>query len=288
MKKKILIPLCVAFVAILSFSLWKSGSKRHQKAVVAALPEKPFVIIIPSYNNTLYCEHNVISVLNQNYKNFRVIYIDDCSKDDTYAKVAALIERSPMKDRITLIHNEANKGALRNIYEAVHSCDDQAIVVTVDGDDFLAHDDVLKKLNKVYSSGDVWMTYGNYLDYPSYHQKPEICRAFPKSVVRNNSFRKHEWVASHLRTFYAGLFKKIAKEDFLLDGKFLPMGWDLAFMIPMLEMAGEHHRFIEEPLYLYNRTNPINDHKVNLALQSACHGHILNHPPYERLNSAPY
>jgi len=33
-------------------------------------------------------------------------------------------------------------------------------------------------------------------------------------------------------------WKKIAKEDLMYEGKFFEMAWDLAFMFPMLEMAG--------------------------------------------------
>ena len=38
------------------------------------IPEKPFVIVVPSYNNEKYCEQNLLSILGQEYQNFRVIY----------------------------------------------------------------------------------------------------------------------------------------------------------------------------------------------------------------------
>jgi len=259
---------------------------KKEKKPKPTLPaaEKPFVVIIPSYNNSAFCEQNLISVLTQNYGNFRIIYIDDCSKDDTVAKVSYLIDHSPLKDKITLVQNRINLGALKNLYTAIHSCRDDEIVVTVDGDDFLAHAHVLKKLNAVYADENVWMTYGNFLDYPTYRQKPLICKPIPQNVIRAKSYRKAEWVASHLRTFYAGLFKKISQEHFLYQGEFLPMGWDLAFMIPMLEMADGRFRFIDEVLYLYNRSNPINDHKKNLQLQSECAAYVRNLPPYDSLS----
>lgn len=271
-----------------AFVFSKNGNESKPLSSGYPSVEKPFVIVIPSYNNSAYCEHNLMSVLTQNYNNYRVIYIDDCSKDDTYEKVKSMIERSPIRSRVTLIHNPQNQGALKNLYLAIQSCSDEEVVVTVDGDDFLAHANVLKKLNKVYADPQVWMTYGNYLDYPSYKQKPLICKPLPKSVIRNNSYRNHEWVTSHLRTFYAGLFKKIPKEDLMLEGQFLPMGWDLAFMFPMLEMSGEHCKFIEDILYLYNRSNPINDHKINLALQSACANHVRSKRAYTALTTPPY
>jgi glycosyltransferase involved in cell wall biosynthesis len=285
--KKIFGLIAVLGLLSLYLTLFQGEKKLKHRRGKPTL-EKPFVIIIPSYNNAAYCEHNLMSVLNQNYKNFRVIYIDDASKDATYAKVSAIVNASPMKDRITLIHNENNQSALKNLYEVIHTCHNDEIVVTVDGDDFLAHSDVLNRLNAIYQERAVWMTYGNFLDYPSYKQKPLICKSFPKSVIRNNAFRRHAWISSHLRTFYAGLFKKIPKDDFLFKGKFLPMGWDLAFMLPMLEMSGKHFHFVDEVLYLYNRSNPINDHKVNQTLQDSCANYVRSLPPYTPLKTPPY
>ena len=282
-------------IALLGFGSWKSYELYQQHKIVknerkktALLEEKPFVVIIPSYNNSPYCEKNVSSVLTQNYKNFRVIYIDDASNDDTGLKVEKIVAASPLKEKVCIIHNEQNKGALANLYDAIHTCKKEEIIVTVDGDDFLAHEQVLTKLNKVYSTTPTWMTYGNFLNYPSYTQKPVACKPFPKTVIFNNSFRTHEWVSSHLRTFYAGLFQLVHKEDLLYQGKFLPMGWDLAMMLPMLEMSGKHTYFIHDILYLYNRTNPLNDHKVNLSLQSACADHVKNLPKYKRIKALPF
>ena len=45
--------------------------------------ERPIVVIVPSYNNYKWCNSNIDSVLNQNYNNYRVIYINDCSSDET-------------------------------------------------------------------------------------------------------------------------------------------------------------------------------------------------------------
>lgn len=275
----------VAFKGVHRLALHKKS--HNTKKVASPLIEKPFVILIPSYNNSAYCERNLRSVLEQNYDNYRIIYIDDCSKDDTYEKVRQILQNSPQKSPITLIRNEKNQGALYNLYQAIQECEDHEIIVTVDGDDFLAHDGVLKKLNQMYANPDVWMTYGNFLDYPTYSQKPVICKKIPKKVIQKNSYRKEAWVSSHLRTFYAGLFKAIKLEDLLYQGRFLPMAWDLGFMMPMLEMSGKRTVFIRDILYLYNRSNPLNDHKINFQLQNACAEHVRHIHPYTRLKHLP-
>jgi glycosyltransferase involved in cell wall biosynthesis len=258
------------------------GHKKHRAKVEAQAPEKPFVVIIPSYNNSAWCEQNVRSVLSQNYGNFRVIYIDDCSTDDTYQKVQTFAD-----PRLTILHNSKNQGALANLYYAIQGCQDHEIIVTVDGDDFLAHPGVLTKLNQVYADPEVWMTYGNFLDYPSYKQETASCKPLPKKVIEKSSFRTHPWVTSHLKTFYAGLFKRIHLKDLLYQGNFLPMASDLGFMLPMLEMSGTHTAFIPDILYLYNRTNPLSDHKINFDLQEKCAQTVRKLPSYSRLTEVP-
>ncbi len=287
---KNLIRLLVLWLGVLlPFLLLFMGIKeKGRRPRVGKLPEKPFVIVIPSYNNEKYCEQNLLSILGQDYHNFRVIYLEDASTDSTYEKVENLISRSPLKDRVTLIHRKKNVGSLKNLYDAIHSCRDDEIVVRVDGDDFLAHPFVLKKLNKVYANSNIWMTYGNYLDYPGYKQSPKFCEEFPSHVIRMGSFRKYKWVSSHLQTFYAGLFKKISMDHLMKENVFLPMAGDLAFMMPLLEMARTHVKRIDEVLYLYNRINPISDHKKNLQLQSACEGHVRSLSPYAPLEKPPY
>ncbi len=282
MKKGLL--FSIALLASLAFIFYTPNPKKKKFSCTS---EKPFVIVIASYNNSAYCKKNIASVLDQNYTNYRVIYIDDCSPDDTYAKVSALIAESPFASRFSVTRNESNQGALANLYRAIHSCKDEEIVVVLDGDDYLAHENVLNVLNKNYADSDVWMTYGNYLDYPTFQLKNKICMEVPPKVVGNNSFRSAEWSASHLRTFYASLFKKIRLSDLLYEGKFFSMAADLACGYPLLEMAGVHSRFIPDVLYLYNRANPINDHKKNVDLQRNLGNHIKKLPRYAPLERLP-
>jgi glycosyltransferase involved in cell wall biosynthesis len=275
----LLIPLVVIFM---------SARAKKNTHISAPLPEKSFVIIVPSYNNSAYCEQNILSILNQQYHNFRVVFIDDASKDDTFDKVKGLVDRSSHPEKVAMVKNPENQGSLKNLYTAIHGCKDNEIVVRVDGDDFLAHPFVLKRLNKVYSKSDIWMTYGNYLDFPTYKQKPRLCEKFPMAVLKNQRFRNYKWVTHHLHSFYAGLFKKISPEYLMKDGNFLPMAGDVAFVTTMLEMAAGHFQYIDEVLYLYNRSNPLNDHKVNLVLQSACERYVRSLPSCRPLDEAPY
>ena len=240
------------------------------------------VVIIPSYNNEQWVEKNLKSVLSQDYSNYRIIYVNDKSEDQTLNKLYQILLESQAPIDFRIISNTHRKGALANWYNAIHSCNDNEIVVSLDGDDWLANDQVLKKLNEVYSGAKpIWLTYGSFLYFPAGYVADLI--AIPEEVIKNNGFRRFRHVQSHLRTFYAGLFKKIKIEDLMYNGEFFAMTCDWATMFPMIEMAGERHAFITDVLYVYNRLNAINDDKINQRLQDDLASYIREMSPYQRL-----
>lgn len=242
---------------------------------------KRFVIVIPSYNNIKWCTNNINSVLNQNYDRYRIIFTDDSSNDGTFDKVQNIVQESGKSNRITLIRNDVRKGALENLYNMINSCDDNEIILTLDGDDWFPDENVLTKLNDIYSKEDIWISYGQYKNFPG--PGNGIASEYPKSVINANGFRKHAWGASHLRTFYAWLFKCIKKEDLMYKGRFMEMAWDMTIMYPMLEMAGNHSKFVSDILYVYNMDNPLNDHKVNQKLQQETDYYVRNKTKYRAL-----
>ena len=276
------------------------------------IPEKEMVIIIPSYNNEKWTKSNLRSVIEQNYRNFRIIYINDCSSDSTgklvekYTKnltlrafrsfcfeqkekeeISETVDR--LKEKIdsqktffTLVNNSKRCGALANLYRAIHSCKDHEIVVLVDGDDWLYHKNVLQTLNALYSSNEIWMTHGKLMAYP--RGCTNWCEPIPEELIQRNAIRQFK-CPSHLRTFYAWLFKKIALKDLLLDGEFFSATSDMAIMFPITEMAAERHYFVDQTNYVYNEKNPINDNKTKKELQRNLEVYIRNMPPYMRLES---
>jgi glycosyltransferase involved in cell wall biosynthesis len=244
---------------------------------------KKIAVIIPSYNNRRWYRRNLSSVLAQNYHNFRVIYIDDCSSDRTGELVEKFIADRRGGNLISLIRNPVRVGALGNLYNTIHNCDDDEIMILLDGDDWLAHNGVLAKINEAYANPNCWMTYGQYLSWPD--NMIGYSREIATEIMETNKFRENEWCSSHLRSFYAWLFKLIKMEDLISpDGNFYHMAWDQAIMFPMLEMSGHRAKFISEVLYIYNAANPINDNKVDRQLQRSLETVIRLRKPYHKLN----
>lgn len=247
---------------------------------------KPIVVLTTSYNNQKWALKNVDSILQQDYENYRVVYVDDASTDGTADLVEKGVQEHPKKVPFTLIRNSERKGALANIYYAIHDhCRNEEIVVSLDGDDWFYDNQVLKKIDAIYSSSDVWLTHGAMIEYPNNGTGWSI--PIPEEIVQANAFRQYR-CPSHLRTFYAWLFKKIKLEDLQYEGQFFKMTWDQAIMFPMCEMAGKRHYFIKELTYVYNMANPINDNKVDPQLQNNLEAIIRAMPPYQCLEKEEY
>lgn len=243
-----------------------------------------FVVIVPSYNNEHWCERNLQSIFSQTYTNWTLHYIDDHSTDRTGMLVDAYIAARGMQHKCTVVHNQTNLGAMANWYNAVHQYSPKKIIVSVDGDDFLHDAFVLEKLAKVYKDPKVWMTYGSHIFFPS-GQFGIRNGSLSKEVMKKRLFRQKRWVTSHLRTFYAGLFQKVKKEDFMYKGAFLKTTCDLAIMFPMLEMASQGHiKHMKDILYDYNQSNPISDNVAKRKLQAEMERFIRAKPKYAPLS----
>lgn len=263
-----------------------SDMQSIQKSLSVRYPvteKKPIVVVIASYNNEKICEKNLQSVFDQTYDNYRVIYIDDCSKDQTYEKVKAFIQSKGQEHRVKLIHNETRQLKLPNLYHAYHSCKDHEIIFCLDGDDFLPHDRVLEQINQCYQNKDVWLTYGSAVIHPEYEIKTGQCLS-EKTILKNQIRDSRQFTISMPRTFYAGLFKQIKLKDLFFNGLFYPSADDVAFMIPMIEMAGKHVLFLKDVLYIINDANPIREHKTSKNLGNTLRNHIFSQKKYQPLD----
>jgi len=222
-----------------------------------------FKIIIPSYNNEKWCDVNIESIQEQTYTNYEVLYINDCSTDNTLKKVKKLVKND---SKWTIITNDKNMRRGYNIspknkhIQNFLTCNEE-IIVFVDGDDWLAYPDVLEKLNNFYNEKQCWMSYGGYIDYPELtfpggpygHQNTE----YPNEIQKSKLYRKDWWRASHLRTFKWHLYKKIKDKDlrYSKTGEYYFHAEDLATSFPCLEMCPLEkigvHDFVT---YVFNNT----------------------------------
>ena len=171
--------------------------------------------------------------------------------------------------RCTVVRNRRRLGLLANMVTAVRMicADPETVIVTLDADDALIGDRVLERIAAEYERGaDV--TVGSMLrtdkaaDYPVRFDRPRE--------------RRGGNVWQHLRSFRKRLFDAVPDEALRLDGDYVDIATDWAFMLPIVEMAA-HPVHIVEPLYLYE---PSARRKgVERERREATIGRIVAKPP---------
>lgn len=221
------------------------------RAVDCPLEYRPFTLVAIGRNNGAFVDKTLRSMFSQVYPNYRIIYVDDGSTDGSFSLVKDLVDLNEFREKVILICNVEPLGELANLCQVLEMCEDREIVVWIGGTDWLAHEWVLNRLNCYYADPDLWMTYGQYREFPGYRLGQ--CAPFDRRELEEKGFRGAPFTASHLRTFYAGLFNKISKADLMYQGEFLSAAIDAAVMTPLLEMAENHFQYIPEILYIANR-----------------------------------
>jgi hypothetical protein len=185
------------------------------------------------------------------------------------------------KNNWKYIFNNERKWSIFNICNAIDNlnCNDEDVIVTLDGDDWFYDNYVLEKLNRFYTTEDIYLTYGQYIHYPS--NEFGHVREIDKNIINSKLYRKTPWMLSHLRTFKYLLFKNINRNDFKdSSGNYFKMAGDLALMYPMAEMSGGKIKFVNDIMYSYNRETPYNDDKVSQKCQAQTAYFICNKPIY--------
>lgn len=112
------------------------------------LPEikkNKFGIIIPNCNYEEWIDKCIGSIVEQTYKNYEVIFVDDCSTDNSVDKVENYVDKANIKI-IKLKQKRLNGGARNEAY--LHLSDDVDYVMYIDSDDWLLNEDALEQINR--------------------------------------------------------------------------------------------------------------------------------------------
>ncbi len=198
------------------------------------------------------------------------VVVDDASTNGFGDYTEILL--ADYRGRVTIVRNATRKGLLYNTWNAItnYCADPQSVIITLDADDALIGTGVLERLRVEYENGaDV--TVGSML-------------RLDKQAVYLADFERPRWWTSnvwqHLRTFRKYLFDAIDIDDLKLDGEWIDIATDWAFMVPIIEMA-ENRTYIPEPLYLYEPSE--RKRRTVSAERDSVIARILNKAEYGRL-----
>ena len=251
----------------------------------ASESEMPIAIITPFYNAESYIVDCMKSVMSQSYENYRLYLVDDASTDSSIEKIDEYLKSISydLNEKVTVIRNKTNVGAVRNIVDTIHSLgNDDWMIMLLDGDDKLApRNDIFKYYNELYKDG-VEFTYGSC--WSMVDNIPLIAQTYPKAVRTNKTYRKHKFnwgmPYTHLRTFRKYLMNDIPDSKFKDEnGEWYRAGGDNAVFYNILEKADPNNVVaVKEIHYHYNDKNPLNDYKVNATEQTNAASQITSQP----------
>lgn len=180
-------------------------------------------ILMPTYNVEKFVEKAVISIINQTYKNFELIIVDDCSTDRTYE----ILEKLAMgNNRIKLFRNDTNSKICKTLNKAFYYARGKYIG-RMDGDDISTPErfEILKRFLDEHS--DISLVGSNMITIDETGK--EISR---KQYIKTNKYIKfgnkyqpcvaHIWLAR--REVYDALkgyrdVPYVEDWDFLLRGQ---------------------------------------------------------------------
>ena len=218
-----------------------------------------FAFVISSYNNKDNIYNNLLSIIYQNYSNWKIYYTNDCSTDNTHELFWNIVERFNLKDKIFYVNNEKNMKQSFCKYNSYRTVKNNEIICLLDGDDWLSRNDSLSLLANEYNNSNNLVVYCGYKVYFN-NKIDKIVHGseYPNEVKENSDYRKYkDWLFTHLKTGYAWLFKKIPDYYLQMNDKWLDRCTDLAEMYCVSEMANINVKHLDEILYVYNKNNSI-------------------------------
>jgi glycosyltransferase involved in cell wall biosynthesis len=233
-----------------------------------------------------YIAQCIDSLRQQSYADWEAYVTVDGCKDRTYENA---VHSCGADRRLRITRNPQRMFSLWNLIQAIRSSNaaPEDVIVSLDGDDWLARTDALEIIAGVYSQHYCWVTYGSWIS----NVTDENCRPrgmWPAYPDGTSDFRKIRWLATAIRTWKKWLWDRVEDRD-LRDptGAYYRVSEDQAVMLPLLEMSStDKARHIPEALMVYNQQNP---YAAGLTmaeemLRNAIH--LERQRPYKRLLAA--
>lgn len=107
-------------------------------------------VILPVFNASKYINDSVNSVLQQTYKNFELIIINDGSTDNS----SEILNHLAMKDSRIKLYERQNKGLVNTLNEAISYCKGE-FIARMDADDICNPCRLIKQLQYFESNSNV-------------------------------------------------------------------------------------------------------------------------------------
>ncbi len=201
-------------------------------------------VIIPNYNNSKYLKKCIESVLNQNYKDYELIIVDDGSTDDS---VDIIKKYTKHKNVIFYKQNNLNAAIARN--RGIELSKGEYLFF-LDSDDYLYSNDVFEKLINGIKNND--LVIGNYDiidENDSFVNEYKVNEE--KNIIDVDNVYKYSMISPVPSN---KLYKRSIIEKYNIYFSNVRIGQDLHFYLKYLACS-DNINIIEDKIYNYRVVN---------------------------------
>jgi len=147
-------------------------------------------IVLPNYNSAPYLEETINSIINQTFKNWKLIIVDGNSNNETQQILKKYIDYK----KIDIIFLKKNKkaGFCRNL--AIRSCKADYIAF-IDSDDLWEKDKLYKQLDFMIKN-KYYFTYTNYQPFKNDKKENKFREIVPEKFFTFEKFIKNTSIAT--------------------------------------------------------------------------------------------
>lgn len=215
---------------------------------------KKISVIVPVYNIEKYIERCIRSILEQSFKNFELLLIDDGSTDNS----GSICDQFALSDSRIKVFHQRNRGVSYARNTGIKNAQG-SFIAFVDGDDWVKHDylEVLyEQLNMTGS--DICICGGNEVD--EHMNELRTCTYQKMEKIEWDDKRLYDW------PFFTYVIHRMLVRKQLLEGKSfdetLTNGEDVLFITELFLNASKGVVFLPYVGYSYYiRISGANQHK---------------------------
>jgi glycosyltransferase involved in cell wall biosynthesis len=221
-------------------------------------------VFLPVYNQELYIEEAIESIILQNYPNLEIVIGDDCSTDNTVNILKQYKRKYP--HHIKLLLSSVNSGITANCNKILKECDGQFIALFA-GDDCWLPNKLLRQIEWFQQNPDAVLCYTMTQAFDS--ETKEIL--YTRPLINADDLNKMDVISLSYELGSIGSSFLVRKEAIPKDGYniLIPMVSDWLFFMQI--MYNNKIGGINEVLTKYRRTknNTSNNHSL------VCNEHYL-------------
>lgn len=205
--------------------------------------KKLISIIIPIYNSYHLIDNCLKSLENQTSNNFEVIFVDDCSSDDSYEKLSKRLKECSFKYKIVQNETNSGPGATRNNGIKISSGN---YITFLDSDDYIANN-FIEEIDKVISDNNADLLIFDY--FMVNNQSEKSCSTFPNDI-KEGILNVFDTLALSNGMCWGKIFKKsiITKNKITFPN--LMRSEDLAFVKIFISKC-KKIRYVKKEMYYY-------------------------------------